>query len=522
MSLLDRAIVRTLPAVPKPVVKRLSSRYIAGAELRDAVRVVRQLNNAGKMATLDVLGEEVTTENEALMLVDEYMAVFDAIRREGLDSNVSVKPTGLGLTIDRELFHENLVQLVRCAEERSNFVRIDMEDSSTTSDTLAVYRTLREEGLSSVGVVLQARLRRTVGDVRELADLQPSVRVCKGIYLEPAEIAYQGADTIRENFVDVLDELLAAGAYVGIATHDEWVIERAKELVARYGLGRRRLRVPDAARGRRAARRRARTSRAQTSDLRPVRAAVVRVLAASPPGEPGHGRRDREADGRPVRAWTERRVIWAEAEGCRVVDGDGRRLLDLSGGFGVAALGHRSPEVWAAVDAQAARCVHALGDLAEADVTAELRRRLGLGGHEVKLGVTGEDAVELALRTALLVTGRPGIVAFEGAYHGTGLLALAATGFERFREPFRAWLPGPVHRFAYGKDPGPLPPDAGCVIVEPVQGRAGARVPPAEFLETLRERCDEAGRALHRGRGLLAGWGEPGRSGRAAGLQMFS
>ena len=238
MSLLDRAIVRTLPAVPKPVVKRLSSRYIAGAELRDAVRVVRQLNDAGKMATLDVLGEEVTTENEALMLVDEYMAVFDAIRREGLDSNVSVKPTGLGLTIDRQLFHDNLAELVRCAEERSNFVRIDMEDSSTTSDTLAVYQTLREEGLSSVGVVLQSRLRRTIGDARDLADLQPSVRVCKGIYLEPADIAYQGADAIRENFVDILDELLAAGAYVGIATHDEWVIERAKELVAKYGLGR--------------------------------------------------------------------------------------------------------------------------------------------------------------------------------------------------------------------------------------------------------------------------------------------
>jgi 4-aminobutyrate aminotransferase-like enzyme len=189
-------------------------------------------------------------------------------------------------------------------------------------------------------------------------------------------------------------------------------------------------------------------------------------------------------------------VIWTEAAGCRVVDGDGRRLLDLSGGFGVAALGHRSPEVWAAVEAQAARCVHALGDLAEADVTAELRRRLGLGGHEVKLGVTGEDAVELALRTALLVTGRPGIVAFDGAYHGTGLLALAATSFERFRTPFQAWLPGPVHRFPYGEDPGALPPDAGCVIVEPVQGRAGARVPPAGFLERLRERCDETGALL--------------------------
>lgn len=189
-------------------------------------------------------------------------------------------------------------------------------------------------------------------------------------------------------------------------------------------------------------------------------------------------------------------MIWAEAEGCRVVDAEGRSYIDLSGGFGVAALGHRNPEILAAVNAQMERCVHALGDLAEADVTAELRARLGAHRGEVMLGVTGEDAVEIALRTALLVTGRPGIVAFTGAYHGTGMLALAATGFERFRKPFAAWLPGRVHRRPYGEDPGPLPPDAACVIVEPIQGRAGAQVPPDGFLERLRERCDEAGALL--------------------------
>jgi 4-aminobutyrate aminotransferase-like enzyme len=210
-------------------------------------------------------------------------------------------------------------------------------------------------------------------------------------------------------------------------------------------------------------------------------------------------------------------VIWAEAEGCRVVDGEGREYLDLSGGFGVAALGHRNPEVLAAVKAQAERCVHALGDLAETDVTAELRRRLGLGGHEVLLGVTGEDAVEIALRTALLVTGRPGIVAFEGAYHGTGLLALAATGFERFRAPFAAWLPGPVYRFPYGEDPGPLPADTGCVVVEPVQGRGGAMVPPEGFLEGLRERCDEADALLVCDE-IYTGLGRTGAMWRSGGL----
>jgi 4-aminobutyrate aminotransferase / (S)-3-amino-2-methylpropionate transaminase / 5-aminovalerate transaminase len=210
-------------------------------------------------------------------------------------------------------------------------------------------------------------------------------------------------------------------------------------------------------------------------------------------------------------------LIWAEAQGCRVIDAEGRTYLDLSGGFGVAALGHRNPDVLAAMWAQAEHCVHALGDLAEADVAVKLRRRLGQGGHEVMLGVTGEDAVEIALRTALLVTGKPGIVAFEGAYHGTGLLALAATGFERFREPFAAWLPGPVHRFPYGDDPGPLPEDAGCVVVEPVQGRAGARLPPPGFLERLRERCDDAGALLVCDE-IYSGLGRTGAMWRSAGV----
>ncbi len=184
-------------------------------------------------------------------------------------------------------------------------------------------------------------------------------------------------------------------------------------------------------------------------------------------------------------------MIWAKAEGCRVWDAEGREYIDLSGGFGVAALGHRNPRVMEAI--ASAPVAHALGDLAEAAVTAEFRRRLP---WPAKLGVTGEDAVEIALRTALLTTGKPGIVAFEGAYHGTGLLALAATGFERFREPFAAWLPGPVHRRPYGADPGALPDSVGCVIAEPVQGRAGARVPPDGWLETLRRRCDDVGALL--------------------------
>jgi 4-aminobutyrate aminotransferase-like enzyme len=184
-------------------------------------------------------------------------------------------------------------------------------------------------------------------------------------------------------------------------------------------------------------------------------------------------------------------VIWASAEGSRVTLADGRELIDLTGGFGVAALGHRNPRILEAWRAQPV--VHALGDLADAEVTVRLRDALP---RPAKLGVTGEDAVEIALRTALLATGNHGIVAFDGAYHGTGLLALAATGFEQFRAPFAPWLPGPVHRREYGADPGELPGGTACVVVEPVQGRAGSRVPPDDFLPTLRRRCDDAGALL--------------------------
>ncbi len=236
MALLDRAIARMLPAVPKPVVRRLSQRYIAGSELADARRVVRGLNERGKLATIDVLGEEITSPEEATALLEEYEDVFDMIDREGLDSNVSVKLTGLGLKLDRDLCRDNLATLVRWAAEESNFVRIDMEDSSTTSDTLAVYRQLREQGLDNVGIVLQARLRRTLDDIAALADLKPNVRVCKGIYLERGDIAYQGDDAVRFNFAEAVSALLELGSYAAVATHDEWLLRESLELVHQRGV----------------------------------------------------------------------------------------------------------------------------------------------------------------------------------------------------------------------------------------------------------------------------------------------
>ncbi len=224
MTLLDKAIVRMLPAVPKPVVQLFSARYIAGSTIADMIGVVRALNTAGKLATIDVLGEEITGASEARAIALAYRDVFKAIEREHLDANVSVKLTALGLGLSYDLCRDNLESVVREAARNGNFVRIDMEDSSTTSDTLRMYRGLREYGFDNVGVVLQAYLRRTLDDIGALSDLKPNVRLCKGIYVEPPSIAFTDYEAVRANYVRSLDALLEVGAYVGIATHDEWLI----------------------------------------------------------------------------------------------------------------------------------------------------------------------------------------------------------------------------------------------------------------------------------------------------------
>ena len=230
MSLLDSAIVRALPAVPKPVVRRLSARYIAGPEISDARRVVAALNAAGKRATVDVLGEEITRVDEARAITRAYLDMLDAIDDDGLDANVSVKLTGLGLEVDPALCRANLAAIA----ERGTFVRIDMEDSSTTDATLELYRDLTDDGFENLGVVLQAMLKRTDDDARALAGA--NVRLCKGIYIEPPEIAYRDFDDVRESYVRALDALFDGGCYVGIATHDEWLVEQGPRAVRERGL----------------------------------------------------------------------------------------------------------------------------------------------------------------------------------------------------------------------------------------------------------------------------------------------
>jgi len=228
----DRVVVRVLPTVPRSVVRRVAAPYIAGETLEDARRVVAELNAAGVSATVDVLGEDVSEAEAAAAMARAYHDALEAITAGRLDANVSIKLTGLGLELDQGLCRSHVETLVEDAAARGTFVRIDMEDSSTTDAALSLYRALREAGHDNVGIVLQAALRRTLDDIAAVSDLRPSVRLCKGIYLEPASIAFQEPDVIRRSFVACLDALFDAGCRVAIATHDEWVLGQALERVA--------------------------------------------------------------------------------------------------------------------------------------------------------------------------------------------------------------------------------------------------------------------------------------------------
>jgi proline dehydrogenase len=236
MSFLNRLIVNALQRFPRGVVKPVAMRYIAGEGLEDAVRAVRGLTAKKMMATLDVLGEDVSRREEAEEAVQAGERALDAITREQLNSNLSVKLTQLGIKVDPRLAYENLKRIVERARSIKNFVRIDMEDSSLTGVTLDLYRKLRGEGLENVGVVIQAYLRRSEEDVKRLIPTRANVRMVKGIYNEPEAIAFQDREEIRRNFSKLFHLLLERGCYVGIATHDDVLVENAYQFIRKMNL----------------------------------------------------------------------------------------------------------------------------------------------------------------------------------------------------------------------------------------------------------------------------------------------
>lgn len=234
MSLFNKLVVATLPAIPKSVVKIVAQRYIAGDTLSDAVRVTQQLMSKGASSTIDVLGEFVTTRERAVSETAAQSAVIDAIADHGLHSYLSVKPTSLGLDVDSDFAFENLTSLVRKAQHKGIFVRMDMENTPYTDVTLDFYKRLRANGYDNVGLVIQAYLKRSEQDIRSLLDYAPSVRLCKGIYVESADVAFKDADEIRNNYKILLHQLLSSGARVHIATHDEELIVDAERQVAQH------------------------------------------------------------------------------------------------------------------------------------------------------------------------------------------------------------------------------------------------------------------------------------------------
>lgn len=230
MKLFDRAVVATLPLVPKAVVRKIANRYIAGETIDDAARVVRELNGQGCEATVDVLGEFIKNFGQAEATAAAYSAVLDRIAKEKLRSNVSIKLTAFGLGLDDPGCYRLVRALVARAKELHNFVRIDMENSPYTTKTLDVYRKLKNDGFNNCGVVIQAYMRRSPADVAELLKLTTGFRLCKGIYVESAEVAYKEKEKVRDQYKSLLKQMLEGGATkVGIATHDPPLIEFARQ-----------------------------------------------------------------------------------------------------------------------------------------------------------------------------------------------------------------------------------------------------------------------------------------------------
>ncbi len=235
MALFHSILVKMVEMMPVKMVWIFSRKYIAGESLASAVDLVKELNSKGIVATMDVLGESISTKEEATKAKERAMQVLEIINKEKLDANLSIKPTQLGLAIDPEFAYELVKELAKSAKELDNFVRIDMEDSPYTDTTINLYKKIYEE-FDNVGIVLQAYLKRTYNDAIVLNKIGTNYRLCKGIYVEPATIAYKEKNAIRENYTKTLEAMLKNGNYVGIATHDKPLIDSAYKLISELNI----------------------------------------------------------------------------------------------------------------------------------------------------------------------------------------------------------------------------------------------------------------------------------------------
>ncbi len=224
-----------IPIVPRGIVRKFANPYIAGDKLSEAVQKAKDLNSKGIMGTMDVLGEHNTLKEQATESTNECIQVLDAINEHKLDSNLSLKLTQLGLQMDFNFCKDNLFRILDAARKYNIFVRIDMEDSACTDDTLKLYE-LSRDYYPNCGVVIQAYMRRSYADVEKLVKQKANFRLCKGIYVEPEEIAYKKKEEINQNFLKILRLMLDNKAYVGIATHDDAVVEGAYKILDEFKL----------------------------------------------------------------------------------------------------------------------------------------------------------------------------------------------------------------------------------------------------------------------------------------------
>ena len=232
----NKLIAAMLPFFPKKFVWLFSKPYIAGESVEDAIKASKDLNSKGIMVTIDILGEFIKTLEEAEDNKKEYIELIDSIEKENIDGNYSLKPTMFGLLLDKEVCYKHIREIVVKAAEYNNFVRVDMEDSPCTDMEIEIFRKLKSEFPKNGGLVFQAYMKRTHRDLEDLMDSHSeetpvNYRLCKGIYVEPAEIAYKKYEEINEHFLQDIEFCLKNGVYPGIATHDKPIIEGSYKLI---------------------------------------------------------------------------------------------------------------------------------------------------------------------------------------------------------------------------------------------------------------------------------------------------
>ncbi|MCG8412333.1 MAG: proline dehydrogenase family protein [Bacteroidales bacterium] len=237
----NKLIAALLPFFPKKFVWLFSKPYIAGESIEDAIKASKNLNAKGCMVTIDILGEFIKTLDEAEKNTQEYIDLIERIEKEDINGNYSVKPTMFGLLLDKEVCYQHIRKIVAKAAEYNNFIRIDMEDSPCTDMEIELFRKLKAEFPKNVGLVLQAYMKRTYNDLENLMDIHTketplNYRLCKGIYVEPAEIAYKKYNEINEHFLKDIEFCFKNGVYPGIATHDKPIVNGALKLIEKYNI----------------------------------------------------------------------------------------------------------------------------------------------------------------------------------------------------------------------------------------------------------------------------------------------